>query len=52
MLVQLSAYIAPCLIGRAMRPGYDPAEMVPPAGMQELLDQMAVAHGLATTERR
>lgn len=47
MLVRLSAYIAPRLIGRAMRPGYDPAGMTPPAGMQELLDELASEHGIA-----
>jgi hypothetical protein len=31
-----------------MRPGYDPVGMIPPAGMQELLDRMAAEHGLAT----
>jgi len=52
MLLQLSAYVAPRLIGRAMRPRYDPAGMVPPAGMQELLDRMAAEHGLAPAEGR
>ncbi|MEM7288132.1 MAG: metal-dependent hydrolase [Actinomycetota bacterium] len=47
MLLRLSAYIAPRLIGRAMRPSYDPAGMRPPEGMQELLDHMAIDHGIA-----
>jgi hypothetical protein len=52
MLVQLSAHVAPRLVGRAMRPGYDPAAMVPPAGMQDLLDRTAAEHGLASAEGR
>lgn len=47
MLGRLSAFIAPRLIGRAMRPNYDPGDMSPPEGMQELLDQMATVHGIA-----
>lgn len=47
MLLRLSGYIAPRLIGRAMHPNYDPAGMAPPAGMQELLDHMATDHGIA-----
>lgn len=47
MLLRLSAYIAPRLLGRAMRPSYDPAGMKPPEGMQELLDRMALDHGVA-----
>lgn len=47
MLFRLSGYIAPRLIGRAMRPGYDPAGMEPPEGMQQLLDRMADEHGVA-----
>ena len=50
MLLRLSGFIAPRLIGRAMRPGYDPAEMTPPAGMQDLLDHITDLHGIANTE--
>ncbi|MEM9034757.1 MAG: metal-dependent hydrolase [Actinomycetota bacterium] len=49
MLVRLSAYIAPRLIGRAMRPSYDPASMSPPEGMQDLLDALAAEHGVAAS---
>jgi uncharacterized protein len=51
MLLELSVFVAPRLIGRAMRPGYDPTGMVPPAGMQELLDRMAAEYGVASPER-
>lgn len=47
MLLRLSAYIGPRLVGRAMRPNYDPSTMAPPEGMQELLDQMSHDHGIA-----
>jgi hypothetical protein len=49
MLVRLGVFVAPRLIGRAMRPRYDPAGMVPPPGMQALLDQMAAEYGIASS---
>lgn len=48
MLLQLSKFIAPHMLTRAMRPSYDPAGLVPPEGMQELLDRVAAQHGVGT----
>lgn len=48
MLLRMSAYIGPRLIGQAMRPSYNPAALMPPDGMQALLDQIAEDHGIAS----